>query len=234
MKRNRHLRADARQALKGHWGWAILVCIVFSLITSIAALPSAISSISNSLVSTRGSFFNPTMAATALGFSLFASMFSFVVGLFGSGPLSAGMCGSFNKFFSESDTNTIGNLFRLGFGGGRYWKNVWGIFLMNLFTLLWTLLFIVPGIIKAFAYAMTPYILIDNPELGPNEARQRSIQMMRGHKWKLFGLELSFIGWFMLCLLSLGVGFIWLNPYYRMAHAAFYRNLVDEFNAKNN
>lgn len=233
MKRNRHLRADARQALSGHWGWAILVCIVFSLISGIVALPGSIASASSSILRI-GNACNPSMLLTGLGMSIFASVFTFVVGLFVSGPLTVGIWGSFNRFFSESDTNTLGNFFRLGFGGGHYWKNVWGIFLMNLFTFLWTLLFIVPGIIKAFAYAMTPFILIDNPELGPNEARQRSIKMMRGHKWKLFGLELSFIGWFMLCILSLGVGFIWLSPYVKMSHAAFYNNLVEEYNAKNN
>jgi len=79
---------------------------------------------------------------------------------------------------------------------------------------------------------MTPYILVDNPELSPNEARLKSIEIMRGHKWKYFGLQLSFIGWFLLCILSLGVGFIWLMPYVRTSYAAFYLNLKEEMELK--
>ena len=75
---------------------------------------------------------------------------------------------------------------------------------------------------------MTPYILDDNPELGPNEARLKSIEIMRGHKGKLFGLDLSFIGWFLLGILSLGIGFIWIEPYFYTARASFYRNLKEE------
>lgn len=79
---------------------------------------------------------------------------------------------------------------------------------------------------------MTPYILNDNPELGPNEARLKSIEMMRGHKGKLFGLDLSFIGWFLLCILSLGIGFIWLTPYVKSSYAAFYLDLKEELALK--
>ena len=127
---------------------------------------------------------------------------------------------------------TIPNMFKMGFSGGRYWRNVLGMFLVGLFTFLWALLFIIPGIIKSYAYAMTPYILVDNPELSPNEARLKSIEIMRGHKWKYFGLQLSFIGWFLLCILSLGIGFIWLIPYVRTSYAAFYLNLKEELALK--
>ena len=75
-----------------------------------------------------------------------------------------------------------------------------------------------------------PYILIDNPELSPNEARLKSIEMMRGRKGKMFGLDLSFIGWFLLGILSLGIGFIWISPYFRTTKAAFYSDLKEELN----
>jgi uncharacterized membrane protein len=122
-------------------------------------------------------------------------------------------------------------MFKFGFGKERYWRNVLGMFLVGLFTGLWALLFIIPGIIKSYAYALTPYILVDNPELGPNQARLKSIEMMRGYKWKLFGLDLSFIGWILLCILSLGIGFIWIGPYIRTARAAFYYDLVENSSA---
>ena len=233
MKRNREIKAAARQALNGHWGWAILVCIVYGAISGVLAAPSLISSLTSSAVSGAGmGMFDPAVLVTALFTSMALSFVSGLMNLFGAGPLSVGYQNAFNKYYSDSDYNTIGNMFRLGFGGGRYWKNVWGMFLMGLFTVLWTLLFIVPGIIKAFAYALTPYILVDNPELGPNEARLKSIELMRGYKGKLFGLWLSFIGWFLLCILSLGIGFIWLTPYIRTSFAAFYRDRIESEKAQ--
>ena len=231
MKRNKEIKAAARQALNGHWGWAILVCIIFGAISGVLALPSAISSLTSTAA--RGSgLFNPAVAMATIGTSLITSFATFAFSLFAGGPLTAGVENAFNKFYSNSDYNTVGNMFRLGFGEGRYWKNVWGMFLMGLFTALWTLLFIVPGIIKSFAYALTPYILIDNPELGPNEARLKSIELMRGYKGKLFGLWLSFIGWFLLCILSLGIGFIWLTPYIKTSFAAFYRDRIESEKAQ--
>ena len=94
-----------------------------------------------------------------------------------------------------------------------------------IFITLWTLLFIVPGIIKSFSYSMAYYILKDNPDIGANEAITRSRKMMAGHKGKLFGLYLSFIGWCLLCCLSLGIGFLWLSPYINLSVANFYEDL---------
>ena len=101
-----------------------------------------------------------------------------------------------------------------------------------LFTFLWALLLIVPGIIKSFSYAMTPFILIDNPELTANEAIDRSRAMMRGHKFDLFWLLLSFIGWFILCMLTLGIGFFWLIPYTYTSVAGFYKDVKAEYESR--
>ncbi len=226
MKRNKEIKNDALKALQGHWGWAILVCLVFNAIVA----PSAFSS---GIMSGMGTAFSdPAAIATMMGTNMLLSSVSTLGGIFGTNPLNLGLSNSLKLFVKDSDTQTIPNMFKMGFGGGRYWRNVLGMFLMGLFTFLWTLLFIIPGIIKSYAYAMTPYILVDNPELSPNEARLKSIEIMRGHKWKYFGLQLSFIGWFLLCILSLGVGFIWLMPYVRTSYAAFYLNLKEEMELK--
>lgn len=102
------------------------------------------------------------------------------------------------------------------------------LFLQSIYTCLWTLLLIIPGIVKAFSYAMTPYVLRDEPELSYDAAITRSSQLMRGHKAELFFLYLSFIGWALLCLLTLGIGFLLLMPYVRTAEAHFYENLLKE------
>lgn len=98
-------------------------------------------------------------------------------------------------------------------------------FLTGLYVFLWTLLFIIPGIIKAYSYAMTPFIMADNPELTAREAMEQSQALMNGHKGELFILGLTFIGWDLLNVLTLGIGSLWLNPYKNAAYAAFYRDL---------
>lgn len=97
--------------------------------------------------------------------------------------------------------------------------------LMTLYIFLWMLLLIVPGIIKGYSYAMTPYIMHDNPDMGADNCIEKSMKMMSGYKWKLFLLDLSFIGWALLCLLTLGIGFLWLTPYMECSHAKFYEDL---------
>ena len=96
------------------------------------------------------------------------------------------------------------------------------------YTLLWFMLLIIPGIIKGYSYSMTYYVLEDNPDLSGDKAIEESMRLMDGHKWELFRLHLSFIGWALLCILTLGIGILWLIPYMNTAQAAFYENLKAE------
>jgi len=97
----------------------------------------------------------------------------------------------------------------------------------SLFVFLWALLLIVPGIIASLSYAMAFYILADNRLIGAMEAIDRSKKMMDGYKWKLFCLHMRFFGWALLCVLTLGVGFIWLVPYVQVSTAKFYDDIKD-------
>ena len=96
---------------------------------------------------------------------------------------------------------------------------------MNLWILLWTLLFIVPGIIKSYSYRLVPYILAENPDIDTNEALMRSEQLMRGNKWETFIYDLSFIGWYILGIFFL-VSVFWVQPYKRSCDAELYRLLA--------
>ncbi len=117
----------------------------------------------------------------------------------------------------------VGKLFD-GFNG---YGRVLGTMLLGcVYVILWTLLLIIPGIVKGYSYALTSYILKDRPDLKYNGAIEESMRLMDGHKMKLFLLDLSFIGWALLCILTLGIGFLWLAPYASTARAAFYENLV--------
>jgi len=108
------------------------------------------------------------------------------------------------------------------------------LILVGVYIFLWMLLFVVPGIIKSYSYSMTNYILKDNPDLKYNDAIERSMAMMKGHKFDLFYLQLTFIGWGLLCLLTGGIGFLWLSPYMASAMANFYEDVKAEFEEKNN
>lgn len=99
-------------------------------------------------------------------------------------------------------------------------------FLRSLYVFLWSLLFIIPGIIKSYSYSMTPFIMAENPDMTASEAIEASKQLMDGHKSDLFILNLTFIGWDLLAALTLNIGHIALNPYKNAAHAAFYKDLT--------
>ena len=109
----------------------------------------------------------------------------------------------------------------------RLWEGFCMQFFQGMMVFLWSLLFVIPGIIASYRYSMTPYILAENTELSVMEAITESKKMMRGNKFRLFCLELSFIGWDILATLTLGIGDLWVHPYREAARAAFYREISE-------
>ena len=140
-------------------------------------------------------------------------------------PLAIGLNFYFLKRARE-DNPEISDMF-VGFKNG-YGENVLLGFMMGLFVFLWALLFIIPGIIKGFAYSMAYYIKLDHPEYGWKECLKESERMMKGKKLKLFGLALSFIGWAIVGVLCLGVGSLWVYTYEYTSIAVFYNELKAE------
>lgn len=111
-----------------------------------------------------------------------------------------------------------------GFRGDHYGNIIKVMFLKKLFVFLWSLLLIIPGIIKSFQYAMVEYILSENPNMDYKEAFRRSRDMMQGNKWKYFVLMLSFILWDILNVFTFGLlGIFWIHPYKQHTYAAFYK-----------
>jgi uncharacterized membrane protein len=110
-------------------------------------------------------------------------------------------------------------------GFAYFWKACATYLLIFLFTVLWSLLLIVPGIVAGLSYSMAWYILCDEPAVGPLEAIRRSKALMRGHKWRCFCLLCRFLGWAVLCIFTLGIGFLWLVPYMGTCIACFYNDL---------
>ena len=108
----------------------------------------------------------------------------------------------------------------------RYKNIVTIMFLRDLYTLLWCILLIIPGIVKGYEYRMVPYLLAENPNLQVKEAFSQSREMMRGQKWKAFVLDISFLGWYLLAVVTFGIlAILYVTPYKNLTQAALYRRL---------
>ncbi len=138
-----------------------------------------------------------------------------------AGPLSLGLVRFYIRL-KRGGQPAIENLFD---GFKRFGESLVLHLLITVFVLLWSLLFIIPGIIAALRYSMAFYIMHDNPEMTGSDALNKSKEMMTGHKGKLFCLYLGFTGWFILCLFTFGIGFLWLYPYINVTVANFYDDL---------
>lgn len=190
---NRDLMSQAREALKGNWGLAIGVNVLYYvIIMAVQIIPNQI---------------NPNAGS--------------IIGIIVGAPLLVGIS-LFSLSIARKQEARISQLFE---PIKRFWTCLGAYLLAIIFILLWALLLIIPGILAAYSYAMVYFILADNDEIGPLEAITKSKEMMRGNRWKFFCLSLRFIGWGLLCLLTLGIGFLWLLPYFYVACAQFYDDI---------
>ncbi len=170
------------------------------------------------------------IAAALLGIAfmlVFLVIFAIVllIDAFIFNPLELG-CDRF--FYKNLDEQAEVSEIAYGFDHG--YKNVVKVmFARDIYTVLWSLLFIIPGIVKAYEYRMIPYILAENPDMDKDEVFTRSKEMMMGQKWKTFVLDLSFIGWNILSLFTVGLlGIFYVGPYKRATRAALYDTLKND------
>ena len=136
------------------------------------------------------------------------------------GPLEYGQAYIFLKQARDRQPVQLGDMFR-GFQddfGGTFLIG----FLSQLFVALWSLLFLIPGIVKSYAYSMAYYVKLDHPDYGWKACIDESRRLMNGHKWEKFVLDLSFLGWILVGALCLGVGTLWVTPYMAATEVQFY------------
>lgn len=167
-----------------------------------------------------------TGLVAAVIFSLLSGLLSsFAIGALFTGPLTVGLA-AFFLALSRTGTADIANM-TFGIKSGERFTHTLlvGIFTM-LFTFLWSLLFIIPGIVKGYAYALAPYLAVEREDLDARACLAESQRLMDGHKWQLFILDLSFIGWMLLGVLCCGIGIYFVEPYRCAARAEFYCDLV--------
>lgn len=217
MKTNQEYKNAALGCLRDNWSPAVIATIVYLAIVLVVCSGYESDSMSKFVPSL--AFFNGAPA----GIKFLLGGGSFLLMIFLVLPLQVGYMNSMKVYYENRDCNATSNLFNFGFN--NYVHVVATTVLMAVKIMLWSLLLVIPGIVKAFAYAMTPYILVEHPEYSASEAIAASEKMMKGHKYDYFWLELSFIGWYILSVLTLGIGFLWLLPYAQCASAAFYNDL---------
>ena len=237
MKYASDFRQIARDALRGRWGTAVIAGLLASLLGAVATNgPNVELNIGEHGASVDLMFANQQVFSTSGGWlpELSGVFFGGLLYVIAAALVMAAV------FFVLGSVISLGYArFNLDIVEGReepqigtlftyfpHWKNALFTRLREtLYILLWSLLFIIPGIMASYSYAMTSYILAEHPEMLPSEAIDRSKEMMEGNRWRLFCLQLSFIGWAIVSALTLGIGSLWLMPYVQAATAAFYRDV---------
>ena len=214
---SKEYRAIAREKLSGKWGTAILVGLVAFYLGGLLVINNVNINLNlpdREPIQITSLLLYPFKLLKLIGI---LNIVQFILG----GPNRLGYCTFLLKLHDGKEAE-VKDLFsqyhRFGAGFCLY-------LLEGLYIILWMLLFIIPGIVATYRYAMAPFILAENPDMTASEAITASKELMDGHKAELFFLDLSFIGWGLLNTLTIGIGSLWLNPYTNSARAAFYRNI---------
>ena len=219
------LKTNAKATLKQNYWKSVLAGLVLSICVGSGAAAAGQSGDNEDWQQVLNSFGEEnvmTLLAVALSIVGVALLVNFVVRIFIWNPLEVG-CERFFLRCSSGDAVLKDLVFALGKGRGHTGMVM---FQRTLFTSLWSLLFVVPGIVKSYEYMMIPYLLADDSSLTAKEAFARSKAMMDGNKWQAFVLDFSFIGWQLLSVVTLGlVGLFYVEPYLYHTHAQLYLKL---------
>ncbi len=210
-KTNSELKDLALSKIDGKWGGLIVVALIFYVLYSVISILSQF--VLTPIIGAPSTPDNPATYVTPIGLSIITALL--IV------PLTYGITIIFLDNYRTGEHSL--STYKEGFTS----RVIGTMILQNIYIYLWTLLLIVPGIIKTFSYALTPYILKDNPHLSYNAAIEESMRLMDGNKARLLWLTLSFIGWAILAIFTCGLGMLALLPYYYTTLAAFYEDIKE-------
>ena len=218
------LKTNAKEILKAKYWKAVLVAFIASALTGASSYTSAGGS-NNDEIGDLFTSFSPQLIIAIVGIIAFSALIGIAISIFLENPLLIGCYKFFINCKKEGENlNDIVMTFKNG-----YRNVVLTEFLRGLFTFLWSLLFVIPGIIKGYEYMLIPYLLADNPQMDREEAFAKSKEMMDGNKWKAFVLDLSFFGWGLLSACTCGILYIfYVGPYIHLTKAELYHALKAE------
>lgn len=215
----KELKDNAKQSLRGNWGWAIIVFLITAIIFGI--FTGAGHWLDETYINYDGTNIFYQFASPIGSILLWIGSF---IGL------------SRNIAFLElRDDQKEEKPYMAAFSvftENRFGPELINFVLVSIFTFLWTWLLIIPGIIKAYSYSMTPYIVKDmvasGKQVSATDGINASKELMKGHKMALFIFDLSFLGWNILAAITCGIGYLWVTPYYQTAKANFYRRIAGD------
>lgn len=216
------LKARGKLAFKANYWKCVVVSILLSLAASGGFTYTGRQATSDPDARAALTNLSPQALYILLGILGVTILIALILSIFVFHPLEV----SCQRFFKENAAAPADwNELKYGFVS-NYKNVVLTVLLRNIFLTLWSLLFLIPGLIKTYSYRMVPYILADNPDMKPTEAITLSRQMMDGQKWNAFILDLSFIGWILLSCLTCGIlSFFYVAPYMNATYAELYLTL---------
>jgi len=231
MWNRKDLKEKAKAAFKANYWKSVVVSIIFILVGGGAGLftlnygnNTPAGQDFSAQVSAMSASEIITIILAVIGAVAFVGAVTSIIKIFLLNPLMVGC----QKFFRENaefpaEMDELASGFK-----PKYGNVVLTMFIKDIFLALWSLLFVIPGIVKSYSYRMVPYIIADNPENSATEAITKSRDMMRGHKWNAFVLDLSFIGWLILSGITCGIlGIFYVFPYVFETDAELYLALKD-------
>ncbi|WP_313339735.1 DUF975 family protein [Sedimentibacter sp.] len=206
------LKSLAKQSLKGNYWQAFLIGLVLALVSGTGGGGS-----SGRAGDRTGEYIarNPDIVIIVFAILILALAFRLLLGY-------SLEIGARRYFVNLAQFKNIKGYFSFAFDGANYKGIIFTMLLRDIFLFLWTLLLVIPGIIKGYSYRMVPYILADNPNVGAENAITLSRKMMDGHKFNTFILDLSFLGWYLLGMLVFVVGIFFVYPYFYATEAQLY------------
>ena len=205
------LKNQAKESLKGHYLEFYKMVLIFCLVTFALLFAGGLLDVA----------LKTNFTVIEEGVPTTVGLFSSILDVAATALFSFGLV-SFILKISRNEEVTYKELF----SKTNLWFSFIAIsFFVTLFCFLWSLLLIIPGIIAAFAYKMVYYVKLDNPEMGALEVLKKSKEIMNGHKWEFFVLELSFFGWIVLGVCTLGILYLWLVPYMAVTECNFYNKI---------
>lgn len=213
------LRKKGRESLHGNWTTAALITLLLFFLQNIFSLTDPLRYISKE---------HAAALVNSASYSSFRWL-AFACWILITGAFILGAA-RFYLHLVRKENASVSTVFSFFREGNLFLNSIVFYVLRLIYLVLWFLLLIIPGIIKSYSYALSSYILIDEPNLTPNEAITKSRQLMHGKKWRLFLLTLSFFGWFLLGIVTLGIGFLWVAPYYQTTVAEFYQEVKESQN----
>lgn len=222
MLNSKELRAKAWNALKGKYWTAFAVSLVTVLVLGLSGnIVQTINEMNNS-----GITMDENMVSVVVNFGInlasAATIMAMLTVIFIEGPVKLGEARYY--VLNTQGTPEFKELFA-AFNKEDYMNVVLVQMIKSLKIYGWSMLFLIPGIVKSYEYAAIPYILAENPQTSLNDAFAQSKAMMNGNKFRLFKLHLSFIGWQLLAMMTMGVGYFFLRPYMKAAEAEFMAQL---------